>query len=122
MCFECWHQNALVVQEVEYDTEVNAQYWSLRPVAVLARSLEIGAPLLARTLLICEACWPFLRLLLQPALFGPQDRCWVQALLLCLSSYWAIGTRRSLALLAVRDSDTPACPVAAQAWRFQAGF
>ena len=44
-CFKCWLQNARVAQEVEYDAEVNAQYWSLRPVAVLARSLEIGEPL-----------------------------------------------------------------------------
>ena len=49
MCFDCWLRVACVVQEVEYDAEVNAQYWSLRPVAVLARSLEIGEPLLAHS-------------------------------------------------------------------------
>lgn len=42
-------------QEVDYDPARNAAYWSLRPVLVLSRTLEIGNHACSSVLPICSA-------------------------------------------------------------------
>jgi hypothetical protein len=67
LCVHCkpvTHLTLSAAQQVEYDAALNARYWSRRPVAVLARALEIGAPPLlafgARrpTHSACQRVWP----------------------------------------------------------------
>lgn len=121
-CFKCWLQNACVVQEVEYDAEVNAQYWSLRPVAVLARSLGIGKPLVACSS-SCVLQAGLSREAAAAACASLRLRTAAECRHCCRACplLKATGTFCSLALKISRNRSRPARPVAAQAWRFPAG-